>query len=177
VGSILSTPPPGLLWLRRVFLLLVLPAMGACSAMPPAAPGAPLPPPPRESPPPSATQATTSPASIPEAQTQFDAAERDLRQRLAARSNGGASRTNPPGPVGPPGPANPAAGVSPDPMSEKKEEVSDCALVCRALASMRRAADTICRLDGDQGSRCSDARSRVSRSVELASQSRCSCAE
>jgi hypothetical protein len=40
---------------------------------------------------------------------------------------------------------------------------SDCATACRALESMRRAADRICALD--PGTKCSDARARVEESA------------
>lgn len=36
-----------------------------------------------------------------------------------------------------------------------------CALACRALASMARAAESLCELQGDDDGRCRDARARV----------------
>jgi hypothetical protein len=127
------------------------------------------------------------PTSIPEAQTQLDSSERDLNRQLAVMGPRPSPQpTNDPTTAprlpttSPDTASHPAAGASPTPVADQKKEEaapSDCALVCRALSSMRHAADTICRLDGDQSPRCSDARSRVSRSTDLASRARCSCAD
>ncbi len=174
MGSILST---SLLLLRWGLPALALSTVAACSARSSSGgaqqPSAFPPPPPPVAPTANNNQAqgatTAPPTSIPEAQTQLDEAERDIRQRVAARTAPVPSATTPA--------PQPAAESKPPKQSEKSEEPSECALVCRALSSMRRAADTICRLDGDGSTRCSDARSRVARSVTLASQARCSCTE
>lgn len=42
---------------------------------------------------------------------------------------------------------------------------SPCAVACRALTSMKRAADAVCRLAGEGDARCADARKRVSESA------------
>jgi hypothetical protein len=40
---------------------------------------------------------------------------------------------------------------------------SECEGACRAIASMRRAVDALCRLAGDTDDRCTDARATLSR--------------
>ncbi len=60
-------------------------------------------------------------------------------------------------------------GGKPSDQNEKKPEEaeplargnSSCERVCKALASMRRAADAVCRLAGETDSRCARARSLV----------------
>lgn len=42
---------------------------------------------------------------------------------------------------------------------------SPCAVACRALTSMKRAAEAVCRLAGESDARCADARKRVSESA------------
>jgi len=52
---------------------------------------------------------------------------------------------------------------------------SACDLVCRALGSMRRSADGICSLTGEQHQRCSSARGRVERAARQVAGAGCQC--
>lgn len=54
-----------------------------------------------------------------------------------------------------------------------EESGTPCELACRALASMKRAADAVCRLAGEADPRCTDARRRVSESETRVAA--CSC--
>lgn len=68
--------------------------------------------------------------------------------------------------------ARPAATTQPAPLG-----VGDprCANACKAFASLRRAADAVCRLAGDSNARCSRAREIVKDSEERVKS--CSCGE
>jgi len=52
-----------------------------------------------------------------------------------------------------------------------------CHAACRALASMRRSADRLCAISGDDEPRCGDARGRVERAEERVSAHCPACAE
>jgi hypothetical protein len=52
---------------------------------------------------------------------------------------------------------------------------SQCDLLCRALGSMRRAADGICNLTAEQDARCSGARNRVKLATEQVASVGCAC--
>jgi hypothetical protein len=52
-------------------------------------------------------------------------------------------------------------------------DTTDCSLACRALESMRRAAEHLCSLD--PGARCADARAKVGRAAERVRASCPSC--
>jgi len=80
-------------------------------------------------------------------------------------------------------PPTPAAPVTtdgaPGPVAKRPEVLGGdpCHTACRALASMRRAADRLCAISGDEPERCGDARGRVERAEERVS-ARCpACAE
>jgi hypothetical protein len=55
------------------------------------------------------------------------------------------------------------------------ETGTPCDLACRALASMRRSADGICRLAGAGSERCDGARGRVARASERVAAAGCVC--
>jgi hypothetical protein len=55
-------------------------------------------------------------------------------------------------------------GASPAPASEGASGGGRCPVACKALASMRRAADLVCDLAGRADAQCTDAQSRVTRS-------------
>ena len=52
---------------------------------------------------------------------------------------------------------------------------SDCSTACRALASMRRAAEKICSLAGESTDECRRARSKVSEAARRVSKAGCNC--
>jgi hypothetical protein len=52
-------------------------------------------------------------------------------------------------------------------------EPAPCETACRALASMSRAADAICRMAGDADPKCASARKRVDESAARVAQCRC----
>jgi hypothetical protein len=52
---------------------------------------------------------------------------------------------------------------------------TDCATVCKAFASLTRARDAICRIDGSGGARCAHANAIVER--HATSRETCRCAE
>ncbi len=133
------------------FLLLsVLPACGG--AMPSAAP--PAAEPASESAAPSSLRAGTADEAVGE----LDAAERELDRLL-----GGSGDATGPGGLKKEGEERPLAGGD------------GCSIACRALASMRRAADHLCELAGEGDTRCSDARARVGRASDRVRGSCASC--
>lgn len=79
-----------------------------------------------------------------------------------------ASAAPPPPPVAPAGAAAPSKAAR-DGDRDDRERAADegdvaptpCQTACRALASMRRAADAVCRIAGDTDARCDGARKRV----------------
>ena len=58
---------------------------------------------------------------------------------------------------------------------DKREEASPCETACRAVASMRRSAEAICRLSGAAHARCQHAEQRVSEAAERVERARCTC--
>ena len=83
----------------------------------------------------------------------------------------------PPPPAPPPQPS--AAPVRPArPGGPKDVQASEaCAMACRALASMQRSADGICRLVEPGDDRCGAARGRVARAKERVVAAGCVCFE
>lgn len=71
--------------------------------------------------------------------------------------------------------AGSAAPASERPETEGETRESDCALACRAFASMRRAAERICSLTGEADARCSRARSRVDEATRRIARAECVC--
>lgn len=51
-----------------------------------------------------------------------------------------------------------------------------CLRICKALDSMRRSADAICQLAGDEDQRCSGARGRLEKNEQRVSEAGCACA-
>lgn len=111
------------------------------------------------------------PATADETMVSLNRAEDDLRLALGKGSTGApsASSLGQPGAASPPPPASPP---SPSPASADERPSSaasgpaaqssdPCANVCRALASMERAATHLCDLAGSDDARCEVAKSRV----------------
>jgi hypothetical protein len=100
------------------------------------------------------------PRSIEEAEAQIARARADL--------GGGAA----PADASPPRPKTPGGGVSQE--ERAPTATSDaCASPCRALASMRRAVQALCRMTGDEDTRCVDAKRTLADSTTRTST--CSC--
>ena len=76
------------------------------------------------------------------------------------------------------GEKKPAAGASaarPAPLQARDQ--TPCERACQALDSMRRSAEGICRLAGEETTRCDRAQSRVVTAEELVDGAGCDCLE
>jgi|SRR5262245_12307703 len=62
-----------------------------------------------------------------------------------------------------------------DDAADALENAGDCSDMCRALASMRRAADAICRIDGEASEACRRARGRVADAARRVTVAGCDC--
>lgn len=151
---------------------------------------------------PKAGRTTTTYTTVDEAQRALDDAEKKLvrargpatdalrnEKKDAAPTPTGTAPTTPTGGVVQPAPpqAQPAPPSPPTRATERPAQAEDvgkdrdgdeesgtpCELACRALASMKRAADAVCRLAGETDPRCTDARRRVSESETRVAA--CSC--
>lgn len=120
-------------------------------------------------------------ATVSQAATAFDQAEQDLQAQLLSPGPDQPSfpqpNASPPGPT-PPLPYNPSGvppkSPGPAPMMNTGEDdraaelaVSRCTNACRALASMKRSADRLCELAGDDNDRCINVRERVESAARL----------
>jgi hypothetical protein len=59
----------------------------------------------------------------------------------------------------------------------RDELATPCDLACRALASMKRSADSICAISGESDARCVRARSRVTAAEGRVERAGCACRE
>ena len=62
-----------------------------------------------------------------------------------------------------------------DEASEALANAADCSMMCRALASMRRAADAICRIEGDGSEACRTARRKAAEAARTVADAGCNC--
>ena len=121
--------------------------------------------------------ASIAPASQPEDIDSLEAAlareEDSLRSLVSLAESPPKEEALPdaPPPASPPSPT--ATGASRAVELENSERPCDRA--CRALDSMRRSADGICRLSGDDEDRCQRAQARVDAAGELVRGAGCSC--
>ncbi len=113
-------------------------------------PGAAAPAPTSPSPAEESTGREPEPTTLEEASAQFNRARAQLE---GAGSSYGAAA---PAPVAPS--SAESTQTSQPPQKSEEPAANACAIPCRALASMRRAADAICRLAGNTDARCTDAR-------------------
>lgn len=130
-------------------------------------------------------------------QRDFDLSEARLTEQLQRRRSERSSSTAP----APPAPKSspradederaPAEGDSapstPDLVESRETEAapaepattgsigSACDLMCRALASMRRSANSICSIIGEQHERCSNARTRLEEASNRVKEAGCAC--
>lgn len=96
-----------------------------------------------------------------------DEMESGSAPKASARENDGPSRSRR-------ATAPSAAPESPQPSAEKGDtDVQRCARICRALASMQRAAQGICRIAGDTSEHCTAAQGDLTRTQSRAA--RCAC--
>lgn len=58
---------------------------------------------------------------------------------------------------------------------EQMANGSPCDMACKALASMQRSVDGICRLAGEEHERCRSARDRAQRAAERVAKAGCAC--
>lgn len=163
-------------------LLVVLGALEGCGAMAPvnaktgSAPSAP--PQPQSSAgyaqPAKAADESHTYASVAEAQEALTRAGKDFDTAVAARAKApiadkpptaGQSTPTAPNPTTPKNDAVPAQQTEP--------QSSPCATGCKALASMQRATDSICRMTSESDERCVSARKKVTDST--AKLSGCGC--
>lgn len=104
----------------------------------------------------------------------------ELQQRPEAGGTTEASGETAPAPP-PAAPEEPGAG-SEEPRKKAEASAAEdasvgstCDLVCKALASMRRSADRICEITGDEDPRCTKARGRVSDAASRVERAGCTC--
>ena len=62
-----------------------------------------------------------------------------------------------------------------DAASDALENAGDCSTMCRALASMRQAADGICRMSGEGSEACRRARRKASDAARNVAAAGCDC--
>jgi hypothetical protein len=111
------------------------------------------------------------PATIEEAQAQLDRARAELEGARRGEgpavhgSTGTGAVTTPPV-----APEPTTTTASPD---AAEREPAACTTPCRAIASMRRAVEAICRMAGEQDARCSGARKTLGESEVRVAGCRC----
>lgn len=119
-----------------------------------------------------AERVEADPTTVEEAQARID---RDLQ---ALGGGGGASTglTAPAEPAPQKHTDAPPAAPPPEPTSTDADGATDvCATSCRALASMRRSVEVLCRLAGDADERCTKARTTLTESEARVSARPCRC--
>jgi hypothetical protein len=99
---------------------------------------------------PATAAAPPGPTTIEAAQADLERARTELEGVGAPLAPAGSTSTTDASATGAAPPAPPAA----------KQE-APCAKACRAMSSMRRAVDAICRLAGESEQRCMDARATL----------------
>ncbi len=135
-------------------------AVAACGGAPMSSPKSP------------AERVEADPATVEEAQARID---RDL-QALGGGGGGSMGLTAPAEPAPQKHTDAPPAAPPPEPSSTDADGATDvCASSCRALASMRRSVEVLCRLAGDGDERCTKARSTLSESEARVSSRACRC--
>ncbi len=140
----------------------------------------------------SAPSSASAPSTIEEAEAELDRAERLLPGSPSPDGTGARAEekpaakpkdvARPPAPTGGAAPApttasTPMKAAARDeparPVADDGEEATPCQTACRALASMRRAADAVCRIAGEGDARCAGAHRRVE--AALARVAHCGC--
>ncbi len=114
--------------------------------------------------------AEPEPQTIEQAQAQIERARAQLEGPAAVGAGGEAGSAAAPTVES----TAPTGGASAPAREESFAGESGCATACRAIDSMRRAVDALCRLAGEQDARCTDARRTLAGSQ--AKVSACGCA-
>jgi hypothetical protein len=101
------------------------------------------------------------PKTVEEAQTRIDVTNRVIQASTTLAQT--AKPTEPAAPPStPPSPkglgAEPGWGASTDTTTRESRPQSPCDTSCRAIVSMRRAVAVLCKLTGEEDTRCTDAR-------------------
>jgi hypothetical protein len=104
----------------------------------------------------------------------LDREESELRSVLGAqaKSVGITQPAEAPPPEAPPEPVTPPTQES---SGVALSAGSRCDRACRALSSMQRSADGICRMSADDDDRCVRAKGRVQQATELVQSAGCAC--
>jgi hypothetical protein len=106
----------------------------------------------------------SGPATVEEAQLLIARA----REELGGAPGADAAPRDKPAPAPAPPPR-----TEPSPAPPKTADEDRCASSCRALGSMRRAVDALCRMTGDDDARCTDARKTLRESTTRVAACRC----
>jgi hypothetical protein len=104
-------------------------------------------------------------ADLRRAQAELDSVFPPSRQDQPAAGAASAPRASRPGSA--------ADSDAPKAKPEKKSAESSCATACRAFASLGRAASAVCRLAGENDTRCTQAKSVVSDAEKRVTSCRC----
>lgn len=118
---------------------------------------------------PSSTPAEPAPQTIEEAQAQIASA----KDQLGGGAPGASSTKSTLDAAPPKNDAEPAPPPAADAPASTEKPADACMSPCRALASMRRAVDALCRMAGDSDKRCLDARQTLSDSVSRTATCKC----
>lgn len=115
-------------------------------------------------------------------QTLADLRDGAMQERMpsaTAQSDAGGSSASAPAPAPAPA-ASPLDAEDDAPAEERSTQYAKpppCERICQAVASIRRSADGICRIDGAMGERCGKAKERVQQALDRSSAAGCACAE
>jgi hypothetical protein len=117
------------------------------------------------------------PQTIEEAQTRIDVSSRVIQASTTLAQTAKPQEPAMP-PAAPPSPkglgAEPGWGADTDSSAREARPQSPCDTSCRAIASMRRAVAVLCRLTGDDDSRCTDAKQTLAESERRVAACGCS---
>jgi hypothetical protein len=115
------------------------------------------------------------PTSVAQAQDQIERARAELAgeaKKAEADKDTARAPTAPGAATGGSTAEKPAS--KPAPAREETSKPNDpCASSCRALSSMRRAVSALCRMTGDEDTRCSEARRTLQQSESRVAQCHC----
>ena len=114
--------------------------------------------------------AVSEPRTIEEAQDQIAQARAAL-DATGDTKTGDTKATSESAPRAEP-PAAPQGGAPP-PASPRQQREDACGSPCRALASMKRAVEALCRMTGDTDDRCADAKRTLGESTSRVASCKC----
>jgi hypothetical protein len=111
------------------------------------------------------------PKTVEEAQDQIARARAELEVASRTPTGDASSSSTPPKATEPKAESRPSPQGGASPHEERYADT--CGSPCRALASMRRAVEALCRLTGDGDNRCADARRTLTESTTRISSCKC----